>query len=520
MGPSSVREMHELHTLESAASNGLVQMLDELAKQEHKDAGSTFRRLRFLHGTKAAAGNGHLSVLQWWTSCYLPMEPLPASALAARAVKGGHLAVVQWLQSQGLVPSPESMQLVECEDAATVYWIHKKKLSMSVSVSMDAAAKAGDLKFLRWLRKHDRKYNVHSSRSALVIATSRGDLSMVKWLLKSSKAPRQLEQHLSLHHPFTDQTEMSLTPNDEAFRALVEPMGTSKAHLEVFHWLSFKYKWDCKRYRIRWITKLTLQAASQDCFLITEVLTKRDPREVQGKTHYCGWHMQMAAYYGYLDMLQWLQTEGARCDSLVVNAAAAGGQLDCLLWLLSVQTKPELNRVAMGLAAANNHLLVLQWLHENEPNYVCSTSAMDDAAANGHLEIVAWLHANRTEGCTSSAIDRAAGHNHSAVVHFLSANRTEGCTPRALLLASTNGHVEMVRWLLERLQPEAWIHEALDRAAANGHLAIVQMLVLRCKLRISQLGINQTLKNGHFHVLEWLLVHKRLSEASLVQSLS
>jgi hypothetical protein len=40
----------------------------------------------------------------------------------------------------------------------------------------------------------------------------------------------------------------------------------------------------------------------------------------------------------------------------------------------------------------------------------------DYAAENGHLDVVKWLHAHRSEGCTTDAMDKAAANNHLEMV--------------------------------------------------------------------------------------------------------
>ena len=54
------------------------------------------------------------------------------------------------------------------------------------------------------------------------------------------------------------------------------------------------------------------------------------------------------------------------------------------------------------------------------------------------------LHENRSEGCTKYAMNLAAGNGHLHVVQWLHKNRTEGCTEDAMNLASENGHLHVV----------------------------------------------------------------------------
>lgn len=58
-----------------------------------------------------------------------------------------------------------------------------------------------------------------------------------------------------------------------------------------------------------------------------------------------------------------------------------------------------------------------------------------------------FLHENRTEGCTAKAMDKAAANGHLAVVMFLDENRSEGCTARAMADAAEADHVDVVEYL-------------------------------------------------------------------------
>ncbi|CAN0271184.1 unnamed protein product, partial [Phaeothamnion confervicola] len=76
------------------------------------------------------------------------------------------------------------------------------------------------------------------------------------------------------------------------------------------------------------------------------------------------------------------------------------------------------------------------------------------ASGAGHLDIVIWLHENRDEGCsrrgmpslgggteTLGAMDAAATNGHLPVLQFLAANRGEGFTATGVHRAAANGHL-------------------------------------------------------------------------------
>ena len=66
-------------------------------------------------------------------------------------------------------------------------------------------------------------------------------------------------------------------------------------------------------------------------------------------------------------------------------------------------------------AAYYGYLNIIQWLHSNQIEG-CTTNAMKYAAYYGHLHVIEWLHSNRTEGCTDDAMNIAALNGHLDVV--------------------------------------------------------------------------------------------------------
>ncbi|QBZ81494.1 ankyrin repeat domain containing protein [Pandoravirus celtis] len=160
-------------------------------------------------------------------------------------------------------------------------------------------------------------------------------------------------------------------------------------------------------------------------------------------TEQCGDLIAVAAAAGRLDMMLWLEANGAPLipGPAAIDGVARGGHVDVLSWL----SRPDVRHIytatpkAMDAAAAAGHLEAVRFLDENRTEG-CTVAAMDDAAAAGHLDVVIYLHEHRTEGCTKAAMTLAAAHGHLDVVQWLHANRTEGCRKNAALLAHINGH--------------------------------------------------------------------------------
>lgn len=79
------------------------------------------------------------------------------------------------------------------------------------------------------------------------------------------------------------------------------------------------------------------------------------------------------------------------------------------------------------------------------------------------------------QGCTREAMDGAAANGHLDVVQWLHENRQEGCSIRAMNHAALNGHLEVVKWLHE-VRRGSCTNSAMDNAAKNGHLEMVKFL--------------------------------------------
>ncbi|OQR98375.1 hypothetical protein ACHHYP_08674 [Achlya hypogyna] len=139
--------------------------------------------------------------------------------------------------------------------------------------------------------------------------------------------------------------------------------------------------------------------------------------------------------------------------------------------------------------------------------------AMDWAAMHGHLDIVQYLHATGHNG-TVDAMDQAAKNGHIAVVSFLSANRREGCTSNGYLWAATQGHVEIIRLLSAKYPYQQWNGAlAIERAAAQGHVAMVQWLLPRQSPLTLQSVLKIAVYHGHIAILQLLLRSCVLSPA-------
>jgi len=226
-----------------------------------------------------------------------------------------------------------------------------------------------------------------------------------------------------------------------------------------------------------------------------------------------------AAFYGRLQVVQWLVTNGGlanQADNIgrtPLNAAAVNGHLEIVQWLAanggSVTQADNDGFTALYIAAVNGHLEIVQWLAANgasvEQANNNGVTPLFAAASTGHLEVVQWLAENGASVVQSSSYGRtplytAAQYGHLEVVKWLvtkgaSSTLTQeinGFTP--LHIAAFNGHSEVVEWLVRfggvdvNLQDTSREHTALHVAVEENKVKTVKVLL--------ELGANKRLQNA------------------------
>jgi hypothetical protein len=100
-------------------------------------------------------------------------------------------------------------------------------------------------------------------------------------------------------------------------------------------------------------------------------------------------------------------------------------------------------------------------------------------------------------------MDRAVANGHLAVAQWLHSNTDAGgCSTHSVDTAATNGHLELLQWLTSKDLFE-WSVFAMDGAAENGHLDVVKWLRGRNK-GCSKHALRWAVGNGHLEVARWL----------------
>ena len=124
------------------------------------------------------------------------------------------------------------------------------------------------------------------------------------------------------------------------------------------------------------------------------------------------------------------------------------------------------------------------------------------ASCFGNLEIVKYLTAIGAS-CSTYAMDWAARNGHLDIVQWLHLNRSEGCTTEAMDWAANNGRLDVLKWLHFN-RSEGCTTRAMDWAAEFGHLDIVQWLHLNRYEGCSEYAMIDAVRNGHIAIVKYL----------------
>lgn len=161
-------------------------------------------------------------------------------------------------------------------------------------------------------------------------------------------------------------------------------------------------------------------------------------------------------------------------------------------------------------ATVSGHLHVLKWIRTKQKHMDITFESwlLKLAVQHGHIHIVEWIFA-----CNSlpmkprsirDAMDQAAASGHLPLVKWFDDHRSEGCSNVAMDAAAANGHFDVVKWLYEH-RNERCSCDAMDGAAANGHLEIVQWLHARgLRVGCTKRAMDRAAEMGYLHVVKWL----------------
>eukprot|EP01133_Synstelium_polycarpum_P008362 gene8362-9822_t len=136
------------------------------------------------------------------------------------------------------------------------------------------------------------------------------------------------------------------------------------------------------------------------------------------------------------------------------------------------------------------------------------------AAKHGRLDIVKRLSDLRNSDgllvarASTSAMDYAAANNHLEVLQWLHANRSEGMSAVALESAAANNRLDVVQWIVEN-RSETISKTVIGGAAQGGHIEIVKYLVEECGVQVTKETVSFAAKSGNVELVEYLLARHK-----------
>ncbi|KAF1332575.1 Ankyrin repeat, partial [Globisporangium splendens] len=220
--------------------------------------------------------------------------------------------------------------------------------------------------------------------------------------------------------------------------------------------------------------------------------------------------MQCAAFYGRVEVLQWLHERLPRhpewdLGTNMMKDAIRLRDLQLMDWIHAYF--PHMTRkINANLQAKSGSLEVIKWCHEHQLKF--TKLAMAQAARFGHLEITRFLHEHRTEGCDNYAMDNAARLGNLEIVKFLHENRPDSASANAMDCAAEKRHFDVVQYLHKNNPAQQCTTVVMDHAAAAGRLDIVRMLHEERQEGCTTNAIDEAAWGGHLDVIQFLHEHR------------
>nr|KAJ3421296.1 hypothetical protein HK105_003961 [Polyrhizophydium stewartii] len=215
-------------------------------------------------------------------------------------------------------------------------------------------------------------------------------------------------------------------------------------------------------------------------------------------------------------------------DAPVVADASSGGSVAPLPSLAQYSRHPSSIASALALVAVRNG-----WLDRipiTNPNQLVADAAwcggldlirllVEDrklvplradhatiAAAGGDIATIQWFDAKLGGRWSPQAMDAAAANGHLDAVIFLH-ERGAACTTHAMDGAAANGHLPIVEFLHEH-RTEGCSQDAVVRAAAGGHQHVIEWFHVNMGSIFTDAVMDAALTRGHVGIAEWLHLHR------------
>lgn len=433
------------------------------------------------------------------------------------AAKNGHLSVVRYLTGD---PDDDSVSWLETNEGSS------DTEPQDPSMPLDGAGEELDDNYVYLLSPAARtrgKYTIHATNRAITEAAKNNHMAVVQYLA---------------------------THRYEGCDSRCFDLVAAEGHLEVLQYLATHHTDIFPSMSIT--TDALDNAAANGHLSVVQYLSTRP----EGCTTDA---MDRAAANGHLGVLRWLhENRNEGCTTEAFDNAAGNNHLEVLEWLAFTRRREGGSARAIDLAATNGHLGILQWIKKHF-HIMPTRLAYDSAAGNGHLEVLQFLLQEYTNLLSVATIELAARGGHVKVLQWLYDNFVDmfvpqyaECAPDSGISGSQQTHspprprrlsggaggtsttsdssssvgfvspsksnsVRMrsskrLRTIREsNALTTTPLAEALSLAVRHGQCQVVQWLITRLKIEVTEPDIDWAARNGHLPMLLLIQQHSNRS---------
>ncbi|KAG5191300.1 hypothetical protein JKP88DRAFT_174683 [Tribonema minus] len=207
-----------------------------------------------------------------------------------------------------------------------------------------------------------------------------------------------------------------------------------------------------------------------------------------------------AAAGGNLTTLQWLLENDVPLTTKTAQAAARGGHVHVLAWLLRAGVY---DKKMFSHAGAGGMTNVLQWLHDipdkNLRRLGKFSTAVTSAAATGQVETLKWLidHGFKTR---NHDITAAAQGGFTECVELIYPHVVVGLCDDAVNAAAGAGNAALVGWLVDHQFPTDRF--TCEIVAKMGDVHLLERIRVRGE-KLNRSICRGAAAGGHLHVLQY-----------------
>lgn len=205
-----------------------------------------------------------------------------------------------------------------------------------------------------------------------------------------------------------------------------------------------------------------------------------------------------AGEYGHLHILEWLDTREILFDSVYLDIIIENGHLHILIWLYEQKYIHELTSQHANIAAQENYINILDWLESQ--GILPDINAVTISGEYGALQSLIWL-AQRGILPNQITVDNAAKNGHIPVLEWLQTTYNMSPGPNTPDIVAQRFNIIMLEWLsLRNLLPS---YISADYAAQYGKIDVLLWLDQR-GIYPTVIGANYAAKYGYLHIIKHL----------------